>query len=97
MILTPTLTITEPRCRFDFFLVCTSALDQFFVELIAEYLPVPPTMLRVLRVARVLRILRLLKNLKGLRDLVMTLVFAFPSLANISALIGIIMFMYANR
>ena len=74
-----------------------SFLDQFFSEWLLAILPMPPTVLRVLRVARVLRILRLLKNLKGLRDLVMTLVFAFPSLANISALIGIIMFMYANR
>ena len=56
-------------------------------------LPIPPTMLRVLRIARVLRILRLLKSLKGLRDLVMTLVFAFPALMNVGALLGIVMFM----
>ena len=65
-------------CRFDFFLVCTGFADQFFSELLLLYLPVPPTILRVMRVARVLRILRLLKNLKGLRDLVFTLVLAFP-------------------
>ena len=80
-------------CRFDFFLVCTSFLDQFFNELLNSILPVPPTVLRVLRVARVLRILRLLKNLKGLRDLVMTLVFAFPGLMNVGALLGLIIFM----
>ena len=73
-------------CRFDFFLVCVSLLDQFFLELLLLFLPVPPTLLRVLRVARVLRILRLLKNLKGLRDLVMTLVFAFPGLVNVGML-----------
>jgi hypothetical protein len=56
---------------------------------------VPPTVLRVLRVARVLRILRLLKNLKGLRDLVMTLVMAFPSLVNVAALLVIVMYMYS--
>ena len=82
-------------CRFDFFLVIMSFLDQFFLELLLQFLPLPPTVLRVLRVARVLRILRLLKNLKGLRDLVMTIVAAFPSLINIAALFGIIIFMYA--
>ena len=51
--------------------------------------------LSALRVARVLRILRLLKNLKGLRDLIMTLVFAFPSLINIASLLCIVMFMYS--
>ena len=46
--------------------------------------------LRMLRMLRVLRILRLLKNLKGLRDLVMTLVFAFPALINVSCLLGLV-------
>ena len=82
-------------CQFDFFLVCMAVLDQFFLELLKQYLPIPPTMLRVMRAARVLRLLRLLKNLKGLRDLVMTLVFAFPSLLNIAALLFIVMFMYS--
>jgi len=81
-------------CRFDFFLVTVAFLDQFASELLAA-LPLPPTLLRVLRIARVLRILRLLKNLKGLRDLVMTLVFAFPALINVGALLGIVLFMYA--
>ena len=82
-------------CRFDFFLVSVSLMDQFFMELLLAILPMPPTVLRVLRVARVLRILRLLKNLKGLRDLVFTLVLAFPSLINVGCLLGIVMFMYA--
>jgi len=82
-------------CRFDFFLVSISLLDQFFAELLLALLPIPPTMLRVLRVARVLRILRLLKNLKGLRDLVFTLVLAFPGLCNVGALLGLVQFMYA--
>ncbi len=70
-----------------------SIMEQFFLDLLTSMLPVPPTMLRVLRIARVLRILRLLKNLKGLRDLVMTLVIAFPALMNVGALLGIVMFM----
>ena len=82
-------------CRFDLFLVVVSLMDQFFMELLLEILPMPPTVLRVLRVARVLRVLRLLRNLKGLRDLVFTLVLAFPSLINVGCLLGIVMFMYA--
>ena len=81
-------------CRFDFFLVCVSLLDQFFLELLLMFLPVPPTLLRVLRVARVLRILRLVKNLKGLRDLALTLVYAFPSLVNVGALLFVVTFIY---
>jgi hypothetical protein len=82
-------------CQFDFFLVCMSAMDQFFLELLMSILPVPPAVLRVLRVARVLRVLRLLKNFKGLRDLVMTLVLAFPALANVGTLLTIVMYMYS--
>ena len=82
-------------CRFDFFLVCVSLMDQFFLELLLLFLPVPPTLLRVLRVARVLRILRLVKNLRGLRDLALTLVYAFPSLVNVGALLFVVTFIYA--
>ena len=85
----------DPWCQFDFFLVCVSLADQFFVEYLMTILPIPPTVLRVLRVARVLRILRLLKNLKGLRDLVFTLILAFPSMLNIAALLSLAMFIYA--
>ena len=33
-------------CQFDFFLVSTSLLDQFFAELLRAYLPIPPMVLR---------------------------------------------------
>ena len=49
-------------CRFDFFLVCTTLMDQFGHELLVAYLPLPPMLLRVLRVLRILRVLRLLKS-----------------------------------
>ena len=75
--------------------MCASLLDQFFFELLMTLLPVPPTLLRVLRVARVLRILRLVKNLRGLRDLALTLVYAFPSLVNVGALLFVVTFIYA--
>ena len=69
-------------CRFDFFLVCTTLLDQFGHELLEAVLPLPPMLLRVLRVLRILRVLRLLKDkrFKGLKDLLMTLVHSAPAL-----------------
>ena len=79
------------RCRFDFFLVCASAFDEFASEHIT--LPVPPFMLRMLRLARILRILRLLKGAKELRDLIVTMVLSFPSLINVASLLGIVVFM----
>ena len=82
-------------CRFDFFLVCTSLMDQFANELLAKFTPMPPTLLRVLRVIRILRILRLLKNAKQLRDLIVTMVLSFPSLLNVGGLLALITFMYS--
>ena len=38
---------------------------------------------------------RALRNRQGLRDLVMTLVFAFPGLMNVGALLGLVIFMFA--
>ncbi|MEC8205136.1 MAG: ion transporter, partial [Pseudomonadota bacterium] len=87
----------DPVHRFDGAVTAFSVLD---VALAAVGCPATEMLsllksLRVLRVARVLRILRLLKNLKGLRDLVFTLVLAFPGLCNVGALLGLVMFMYA--
>ncbi len=82
-------------CRFDFFLVCTSLLDQFATELLAAYLPIPPMLLRVLRVFRILRILRLLKGARELRNLIVTMVLSFPSLINVGSLLALVVFMYA--
>jgi hypothetical protein len=82
-------------CRFDFFLVCTALLDQFATDLLVQYVPVPPMLLRVLRVFRILRILRLLKRAKQLRNLIVTLVLSIPSLFNVAALLMLIIFTYA--
>ena len=84
-------------CRFDFFLVCTSLVDQCAEELLAAVMPIPPMVLRVLRVFRILRLLRLLKGpkAKGIRDLVMTLVLSFPALVNVASLLALITFIYA--
>ena len=81
------------RCRFDFFLVSVSLLDQFAADALNSVLPIPPTLLRVLRVFRVLRIVRLLKGAKGLRDLLMTMVYSFPALLNVGSLLSLVVFM----
>jgi len=83
-------------CRFDFTLVCTSLLDQFASELLEQFLPIPPMVLRVLRVLRILRILRLLKGpgARRIRDLIMTLVISFPPLMNVGGVLTLVVFMY---
>ncbi len=82
-------------CCFDFFLVCTSLVDEFAEELLAQILPMPPMLLRVLRIFRILRILRLLRHAKGLRDLIVTMILSFPSLLNVGSLLALIIFIYA--
>ena len=82
-------------CRFDFFLVCTSLLDEFASELLVQYLPLPPMLLRLLRVLRILRILRLLKGARELRNLIVTMVLSFPALFNVGSLLCLILFIYA--
>ena len=82
-------------CRFDFFLVCMSLLDQFATDFLARYLPLPPMLLRVMRIFRILRILRLLRHAKSLRDLLVTMILSFPSLLNVGSLLALIIFVYA--
>ena len=82
-------------CRFDFFLVCTSLLDQFAEDWLNSILPLPPMLLRVLRVLRILRILRLLKGAKELRDIIVTMLLSFPSLLNVGSLLALVIFIYA--
>ena len=82
-------------CRFDFFLVCISLLDQIAHEALAAVLPVPPFLLRVMRLVRILRLLRLLKGAKELRSLLVTLVLSFPPLLNVASLLAMVIFVYA--
>ena len=91
----PSEYFSDNWCRFDFFLVCTSLLDQFAAEVLEKVLPLPPMLLRVLRVLRILRILRLLKGAKDLRDLIVTMVLSFPSLLNVGSLLALVLFIYA--
>jgi hypothetical protein len=81
--------------RFDFFLVCTSLFDQIASEVLAGVLPIPPMLLRTLRVLRIVRILRLLRSFKELRSLLVTMIYSFPSLLNVSCLLTLVVFMYA--
>lgn len=93
--LTPAGYFGDSWCRFDFFLVATSLVDQVGEELLsAQGFPLPPMLLRVLRVLRIVRILRLLKRAKELRDLIVTMIYSFPSLVNVSSLLALITFMY---
>lgn len=87
----------DPWSRFDFFLVCAALGDQFAESWVESVLPVPPMLLRVLRVLRVLRILRLLKGAQDLRTLIMTMVYSFPALVNVCAVLALITFIYAVR
>ena len=80
---------------FDFFLVCTSLLDQVATDFLAQILPLPPMMLRLLRIARIFRMLRLLKRYPKLRDLLMTAVLSFPSFINVGSLLALLTFIYA--
>jgi hypothetical protein len=86
---------SDDWCRFDFFLVCMSLLDQFATELLAAILPLPPYLLRAIRVFRILRILRLLRHAHGLRNLMVTMILSFPSLLNIGTLLALVIFIYA--
>jgi hypothetical protein len=81
--------------QFDFFLVCSSLLEQFAEDFLMSILPLPPMILRMLRIARVFRILRLLKRFKTLRGLLMTMVLSFPAFANVGSLLGLACFVYA--
>ena len=84
----------EPWNQFDFTLVMVSLADEYADELVA-FLPIPPMLLRTLRLLRILRSVRLLKHFKDMRNLLMTLLFSFPSFVNIGGLIMLLTLIYA--
>lgn len=49
----------------------------------------------IIRVFRIMRILRLIKRAKTLRILFQTFIYALPSLANIAALLGLLLFIFS--
>merc|ERR1712232_604188 len=51
--------------------------------------------LAMFRIFRVFRIVRLIRSLKGLSSLLTTLLLSMPSIANVSSLLALQMFVYA--
>src|SRR6218665_3386274 len=64
-------------------------------DVLTDYLPISPTLLRVIRVFRVGRVLRLVKSAKGIRTLLFSLAVSMPALFNIGLLLFLVMFIYA--
>ena len=78
---------------FDFTIALVSLLD-VVLDSISLALPVNPTLLRMLRVLRLARLVRLVKRLKNIRKLLMTILFAGPSLLNVITLLFVVMFVF---
>src|SRR6218665_216889 len=64
-------------------------------DVLTDYLPISPTLLRVVRVFRVGRVLRLVKGAKGIRTLLFSLAVSMPALFNIGLLLFLVMFIYS--
>eukprot|EP00966_Prymnesium_polylepis_P262946 6073661-Prymnesium_polylepis.1 len=83
-------------CRFDFFLVVVSLLDQFAADVLVGNVDfIPPMFFRVLRVFRMFRILRMIKGAKGIKDLISTIILSMPALGNVGSMLVLIVFIYA--
>ena len=83
---------------FDFFVVCSSAIDIVLGQLNSvnlKFLRVGPQLARILRVLRVSRLFRLLNKYKGLQALIQTIQFSLPALFNVFALLMLIYFIFA--
>merc|ERR1719473_129657 len=85
----PKVYFKDPWNTFDFVVVALSIAD---IALSALQLGFKPTVLRVLRMFRAVRLLRLIKYAKGVRVLIATLMYSLPSLANVAALMALILF-----
>jgi hypothetical protein len=93
-----TIYFMENWNRFDFTIVFFSLVDKgiewsgstFFAEV-----PIGRTILRMLRVARVARMVRLVKKAKSLRALFNTFMLSIPSMANVSALLLLSLYIFA--
>ena len=86
----PRFYFTEPWCRFDFFLLCTSLFVLFPLHMILD-----PMIMRIFRILRILLIVRVPRKFRRFRDLVLTVVYMLPSILNIGMLISILMYVYA--
>jgi len=84
--------------KFDFFVVCASIMDvllDFISGSKIKALSVVPQLSRVLRVLRVSRVLRLAGKNEGLQALLMTIEMSVTALLNVTALLMLILFMFA--
>lgn len=81
--------------KFDFFVVCSSAIDFIMSALDSSALATVKVLPQLARVMRVLRVTRLLKFAEGLQAIIQTIMFSIPSLANVFGLLMLIFFMFA--
>ena len=90
--------IREGWNQFDFVIAIVSVLDVLIsVFFNLRSLRIYPQLLRVIRILRITRLFKLTKNksFENLNKIIKTLVFAFPALFNILALLLLIYFIYA--
>lgn len=86
---------------FDFTIVCISAIDIFIERVLSNlnisFLRSGTQLIRVFRVMRVTRLFKLMKSkhLDGINSIIKTIIFAFPSLMNVFALLFLIYFIFA--
>ena len=83
---------------FDFFVVCSSAIDIILDQMNSvslKFLRVGPQLARILRVLRISRLFRLLNKYKGLQALIQTIQFSLPALFNVFALLMLIYFIFS--
>ena len=81
--------------RFDFFIVLCSIIVLIMESALsgsADDMAFDPTIARVLRITRIFRII---KRAESLKQLLSTLVYSLPALYNVSALVLLLLFIYA--
>ncbi|EGR32725.1 hypothetical protein IMG5_072530 [Ichthyophthirius multifiliis] len=83
--------------KFDLFVVISSIIDIVlnFLGNGISFLRVGPQLIRIVRVLRVTRLLKLVKSMQGLQKIIDCMVFAFPSLMNVGALLLLVFFIYS--
>lgn len=80
---------------FDFFIVCISILGMLCDFVFTAMSDDARNVIIVLRAGRVIRIFRLAGRIKGIRRLLLTLLYAFPALLNVSILLFLVLFIFS--
>ena len=81
--------------QFDFWIVLLSFLDLTLPFSDTEGAGLIPINMSLFRVLRVARIAKLIKSSVGLKALMSTMIKSFPSLINVTSLLGLLFFIYA--